>query len=69
MSEDHNMYQNDFKPDWDTVKAYDEKFSEMLDEIQRLRVELKQSNARLHDMTKHCAEVEASLKKVNTGNE
>jgi hypothetical protein len=30
MSGDHNMNQNDFKPDWDTVKAYDEKFSEML---------------------------------------
>jgi pyruvate dehydrogenase complex dehydrogenase (E1) component len=66
MSGDHNMYQNDFKPDWDTVKAYDEKFSEMLDEIGRLRVELKQSNGRLHDVAKHCAEVEASLKGVNT---
>jgi hypothetical protein len=32
---------NDFKPDWDTVKVYDEKFAEMLDEIQRLRAELK----------------------------
>jgi hypothetical protein len=38
---------NDFKPDWDTVKAYDEKFAEMLDEIQRLRAELKQQE--LHD--------------------
>jgi len=34
---------NDFKPDWDTVKAYDEKFAEMLDEQQRLRAELKQA--------------------------
>ena len=34
---------NDFKPDWDTVKAYDEKFAEMLDEQQRLRAELKQT--------------------------
>jgi hypothetical protein len=32
---------NDFKPDWNTVKVYDEKFAEMLDEIQRLRAELK----------------------------
>jgi hypothetical protein len=30
MSGDHNAHQNDFKPDWDTVKAYDEKFAEML---------------------------------------
>jgi hypothetical protein len=36
---------NDFKPDWDTVKAYDEKFAEMLDEIQRLRAELKRTAA------------------------
>ena len=34
---------NDFKPDWDTVKVYDEKFAEMLDEQQRLRAELKQA--------------------------
>ena len=33
---------NDFKPDWDTVKAYEDKFTEMMDEIQRLRAELKQ---------------------------
>jgi hypothetical protein len=32
---------NDFKPDWDTVKVYDEKFAEMLDEQQKLRAELK----------------------------
>jgi hypothetical protein len=32
---------NDFHPDWDTVKAYEDKFAEMLDEIQRLRAELE----------------------------
>jgi uncharacterized protein YukE len=52
---------NDFKPDWDTVKAYEDKFEEMLDEIQRLRAELKQSNDRLHEVAKHCAEVEQNL--------
>jgi Mg2+ and Co2+ transporter CorA len=49
---------NDFHPDWDTVKAYEDKFAEMLEEIQRLRVELKQTEARLHEMAKHCAELE-----------
>ena len=43
MSGDHNANQNDFKPDWDMVKAYEDKFTEMLDEIQRLRAELKRS--------------------------
>ncbi len=64
---------NDFKPDWDTVKVYDEKFAEMLDEIQRLRAELKQANDRLHDVATLCANVEAQaaitqgvLKAVNT---
>jgi hypothetical protein len=28
MSGDHNMYQNDFNPDWDTVKAFDERHAE-----------------------------------------
>jgi hypothetical protein len=64
---------NDFKPDWDTVKAYDEKFAEMLDEQQRLRVELKRTEQRLHDVATLCADVEAQaaitqgvLKAVNT---
>jgi hypothetical protein len=57
---------NDFKPDWDTVKAYDEKFAEMLDEIQRLRAELKRTEQRLHDVATLCANVEGVLKAVNT---
>jgi hypothetical protein len=64
---------NDFKPDWDTVKAYDEKFAEMLDEQQRLRAELKRTEQRLHDVATLCANVEAQaaitqgvLKAVNT---
>ena len=52
---------NDFKPDWDTVKAYDEKFAEMLDEQQRLRTELKVTEQRLRDVATLCATVEASL--------
>jgi hypothetical protein len=28
MSGDHNMNQNDFKPDWDTVKAFDDRHNE-----------------------------------------
>jgi hypothetical protein len=28
MSGDHNMHQNDFHPDWDTVKAFDERHNE-----------------------------------------
>lgn len=52
------MSDNDFKPDWDTVKAYEDKFTEMLDEIQRLRAELKQTEARLHEVAKYCAELE-----------
>jgi hypothetical protein len=35
---------NDFHPDWDTVKAYEDKFAEMLEEIQGLRAELKEKN-------------------------
>jgi hypothetical protein len=64
---------NEFKPDWDTVKAYDEKFAEMLDEQQRLRAELKRTEQRLHDVATLCANVEAQaaitqgvLKAVNT---
>jgi hypothetical protein len=57
---------NDFKPDWDTVKAYDEKFAEMLDEQQRLRAELKRTEQRLHDVATLCANVEGVLKAVNT---
>ena len=64
---------NDFNPDWDTVKAYDEKFAEMLDEQQRLRAELKRTEQRLHDVATLCANVEAQaaitqgvLKAVNT---
>jgi hypothetical protein len=57
---------NEFKPDWDTVKAYDEKFAEMLDEIQRLRAELKRTEQRLHDVATLCANVEGVLKAVNT---
>jgi uncharacterized protein YukE len=56
-----NTGMNDFKSDWDTVKAYEDKFEEMFDEIQRLRAELKQSNDRLHEVAKHCAEVEQNL--------
>jgi len=48
---------NDFKPDWDTVKAYDEKFAEMLDEIQRLRAELKRDPIELHVLHSHIAGV------------
>ena len=40
MSGDHNAHQNDFKPDWDTVKAFEDRHNEMLDEVQRLRAEL-----------------------------
>jgi len=57
---------NDFKPDWDTVKAYDEKFAEMLDEQQRLTAELKRTEQRLHDVATLCANVEGVLKAVNT---
>lgn len=57
---------NEFKPDWDTVKAYDEKFAEMLDEQQRLRAELKRTEQRLHDVATLCANVEGVLKAVNT---
>ena len=57
---------NDFKPDWDTVKAYDEKFAEMLDEQQQLRAELKRTEQRLHDVATLCANVEGVLKAVNT---
>jgi hypothetical protein len=28
MSGDHNAHQNDFKPDWDTVKAFDDRYNE-----------------------------------------
>lgn len=42
---------NDFKPDWDTVKAYEDKFAEMLDEIQRLRAELKQAKRQWQGLT------------------
>jgi hypothetical protein len=57
---------NEFKPDWDTVKAYDEKFAEMLDEQQQLRAELKRTEQRLHDVATLCANVEGVLKAVNT---
>jgi hypothetical protein len=57
---------NDFEPDWDTVKAYDEKFAEMLDEQQRLIAELKRTEQRLHDVATLCANVEGVLKAVNT---
>lgn len=61
MSGDHNAHQNDFHPDWDTVKAYEDKFAEMLDEIQRLRAELKITEQRLHDVATLCANAEAQL--------
>lgn len=32
---------NDFKPSWKTVKAYEDRLTELLDEVQQLRVELK----------------------------
>jgi hypothetical protein len=28
MSGDHNAHQNDFHPDWDTVKAFDDRHNE-----------------------------------------
>lgn len=28
MSGDHNAHQNDFNPDWDTVKAFDDRYNE-----------------------------------------
>jgi hypothetical protein len=28
MSGDHNAHQNDFKPDWDTVKAFEDRHNE-----------------------------------------
>ena len=28
MSGDHNAHQNDFKPDWDTVKTFDDRYNE-----------------------------------------
>jgi hypothetical protein len=28
MSGDHNAHQNDFHPDWDTVKAFDDRYNE-----------------------------------------
>ena len=28
MSGDHNAHQNDFKPDWDTVKAFDDRYND-----------------------------------------
>lgn len=28
MSGDHNMHQNDFRPDWDTVKAFDDRYAD-----------------------------------------
>lgn len=28
MSGDHNMNQNDFHPDWDTVKSFDDRYNE-----------------------------------------
>jgi len=69
---------NDFKPDWDTVKAYDEKFAEMLDEQQRLRAELKQTKRRWVGLTDEevnefywisaltVEAIEAKLKEKNT---
>jgi hypothetical protein len=60
------MNQNDFNPDWDTVKAYQDKFDELMDEVQQLRAELKLSEGRLRDVAKHCATVEIALRGVNT---
>ena len=35
MSGDHNAHQNDFKPDWDTVKAFDERHAEDTELLQQ----------------------------------
>jgi len=46
---------NEFNPDWDAMAV-------MVEEQQRMAKELWQANNRLHEVAKHCANVEAALK-------
>ncbi len=47
MSGDHNAHQNDFKPDWDTVKAFDDRYNDDELRIQALQAALDQANMQI----------------------
>ena len=41
MSGDHNAHQNDFHPDWDTVKAFDDRYNEDTELLRRAKEALE----------------------------
>jgi hypothetical protein len=44
MSGDHNAHQNDFHPDWDTVKAFDDRYNEDTGLLRQCLEALEQDN-------------------------